>query len=114
VPIPGDYNADGIVDAADYQAWTNAFGTVVMAGTGADGSGDGVVDAADYTTWRDHLGQMAGSGSAGASRSRAAVPEPTSILTVVSGAVLFSVRWNRRRGRPRREFNGAVTWAPGF
>ncbi|TWT30469.1 CotH protein [Posidoniimonas corsicana] len=55
--IPGDYDASGVVDQADYQAWRSAYGTGVEApGYGADGNRDGVVDAADYSVWRDHLG----------------------------------------------------------
>ena len=60
VPPPGDYDANGIVEPADYVVWQNAFGTNMSPGTGADGNGNGVVDAADYTVWRDHLGAVAG------------------------------------------------------
>ena len=56
VPPPGDYDANGIVEPADYVVWQNAFGTNMSPGTGADGNGNGVVDAADYTVWRDRLG----------------------------------------------------------
>ncbi len=50
--LPGDYNADGAVDAADYTVWQNAFGSTTDAL--ADGNGDGVVNLADYTVWRDY------------------------------------------------------------
>ncbi len=51
--LPGDYNADNVVDQLDYTVWRSQFGTA--AGT-ADGNRDGFVNAADYTVWRDNLG----------------------------------------------------------
>ncbi|TWT89857.1 CotH protein [Pseudobythopirellula maris] len=57
LPIAGDYDASGVVDTDDYQAWVAAFGDAVAApGFGADGNHNGVVDAADFTVWRDRLG----------------------------------------------------------
>ncbi|MFO0791763.1 MAG: hypothetical protein U0805_20060 [Pirellulales bacterium] len=70
---PGDYNADGHVDANDYSVWRAAFGTGNPA---ADGNRDGMVDAADYVLWRPHLVTQS-VGSAGSS-----VPEPM-LLTLV-------------------------------
>ena len=58
----GDYNGNGIVDAADYGLWRNAQGQSVAAGTGADGSRNGTVDPEDYTVWRTHFGQSASGG----------------------------------------------------
>ena len=54
----GDYNRDGIVDAADYTLWRNALNANVAPYSGADGSGNGVVDAADYGVWKSHFGQV--------------------------------------------------------
>ena len=40
VPVPGDYNADGTVDAADYTIWRDSFGqTGVNLAADADNSG---------------------------------------------------------------------------
>ncbi|MGE3244118.1 MAG: DUF1559 domain-containing protein, partial [Pirellulales bacterium] len=79
--VPGDYDGNGIVEAADFTAWKSAFGsTVSPAGSGADGSGNGLVDAADYTIWRDHF-----VGGAGAVEANA-VPEPRSLALL--GCVL--------------------------
>ena len=66
--LPGDYNADGEVDAADYATWKTNFGATAGAGLAADGSGNNIVDAADYTVWRNHFGNSvhnAGAGAAG-------------------------------------------------
>jgi hypothetical protein len=57
--LPGDYNRDYVVDAADNGAWRAGFGRSVEAETGADGNGDGVVDTADYVVWRNNLGSTA-------------------------------------------------------
>ncbi|WP_442481650.1 chitobiase/beta-hexosaminidase C-terminal domain-containing protein [Aeoliella sp. SH292] len=54
--LPGDYDGNLVVDAADYQVWKGSFGATIAVGTGADGNGDGVVNLADYTIWRDNLG----------------------------------------------------------
>jgi hypothetical protein len=64
--LPGDFNHNGRVDAADYIVWRNT-----------DGTPDG------YNTWRTHFGESLSVGSG------AAVPEPTSaflmLMLVVSG-----------------------------
>lgn len=64
---PGDYNRDGLVNAADYTVWRDALGQTVTPGVGADGDGSGTIDAADYAIWRNHLGNglqfNSGSGS---------------------------------------------------
>ena len=70
-PIPGDYNGDGTVDAADYVLWRKnptAFG------------GD-----AGYTTWRANYGSTIGTGSL----SNTAVPEPGTLVLASLG--LFGV-----------------------
>jgi hypothetical protein len=86
----GDYDGNGIVNAADYTVWKNAFGTVNSA---VDGNGDGMVNAADYTIWRDHLGQMlVPPGSA------AAVPEPSAVFLLLVGVLLCACHSRRRSG----------------
>ena len=80
VSLPGDYDGNGVVDAADYQEWVNEFG--LTGDQPADGNGNGVVDAADYTIWRDHVSGL-GFGS-----DQVAVPEPTSSLTLMAGVGL--------------------------
>ena len=52
----GDYNHDGIADAADYTLWHDTLGGTVPVGTGADGVADGLIDQADYDFWRENFG----------------------------------------------------------
>ena len=74
--LPGDFNFNGAVDAADYVAWRKASGT-----------------QASYDVWRAHFGQNASSGLG--SITGVAVPEPTALLQLVSLAGVAAVR--RRR-----------------
>ncbi len=73
--IPGDYNYDRTVNAADYVLWRNTDGT-----------------PAGYNTWRAHFGQTAGNGAGAA--ANAAVPEPTTLVLLIVTAV--GIRLRRR------------------
>ncbi|WP_197527832.1 PEP-CTERM sorting domain-containing protein [Posidoniimonas polymericola] len=81
--IPGDYNADGLVDAADYTVWRDTLDSTTD--LRADGDGNEVVDAGDYTLWSQNYG---GPNAAAASASLASAPEPTTlaILLIAAGA----------------------------
>lgn len=83
--VLGDYNGNGIVDAADYTIWADSFGSMIA--LGADGNGNGVIDAADYTIWADNFGA-----SIGVNNSLLAVPEPTTFMSVVCGSWLVASR----------------------
>jgi hypothetical protein len=94
----GDYNMNGVVDAADYTVWRDMLGQV-GAGLPADGTGpggmpDGVVDQLDYDFWKAHFGNVA-PGAGAASSSLAAAPEPTA-LVLAAIALLFAVPRRRR------------------
>jgi hypothetical protein len=54
--LGGDYNGDGVADAADYTAWRDTLGQSVANGSGADGNGDGVIDLADQRLWAANFG----------------------------------------------------------
>jgi hypothetical protein len=90
VPLPGDYNHNGIVDAADYTVWRDTLGRT-GAGLAADGNGNNQIDAGDYTFWKMHFGQSAPGSGAGAS-ANAAVPEPATIVLARIAAALLCVR----------------------
>ena len=56
-PKQGDYNNNGIVDAADYVVWRKTLGQEVLnAGDGADGDESGFIDQGDYDFWRARFG----------------------------------------------------------
>lgn len=61
--LPGDYNLDETVDAADYTLWRDTLGASVTQFSGADGDGDGQIDQDDYQVWVDNFGEsLPGSG----------------------------------------------------
>lgn len=53
----GDFNRDGLIDAADYTVYRDTLGQVVTPLSGADADGSGLVDAADRTVWLATYGQ---------------------------------------------------------
>ena len=55
--LPGDYNLDGKVNAADYTVWRNKSGMGVPAFSEPDGDGDGDVDRDDYNVWKSQYGE---------------------------------------------------------
>jgi CHRD domain len=77
--LPGDFNADGRVDARDYVIWRKGNGQIY---------GD-----QDYGAWRAHFGQTTGGGN---SIATAAVPEPTCVVLVLSALGLLAGRCGRR------------------
>ncbi|MEM6853696.1 MAG: family 16 glycosylhydrolase [Planctomycetota bacterium] len=84
--LAGDYNGNGVVDAADYTVWSDNFGSTTQ--LSADGNGDGVVDAADYTVWSDNFGTQAGLNASSAVEAFP-VPEPGTALLIFAGAGLI-------------------------
>lgn len=97
LPNSGDYNGNGVVDAADYVLWRNTLGTGVSNGTGADGSGNGSIGNEDYTFWRNRFGNVAASGT-GTSLDGGivGVPEPVGLsLVVIAGASVLCARRKR-------------------
>jgi hypothetical protein len=76
--IGGDYNDDGIVDAADYTVWRDQMGPLVPPGYGADADGDGYIGYKDYLLWKDAYGGVVTTAS-----SNTRVPEPTTLLLVL-------------------------------
>jgi hypothetical protein len=90
VGLTGDYNNNGVVDAADYSVWRDAL--TAGATSLVNDATPGTVDESDFLYWRAHFGETLGSGSgAGA----AAVPEPGTLATLFVGSILGLVA--RRR-----------------
>ncbi|HEY3393050.1 MAG TPA: hypothetical protein VGK58_10105, partial [Lacipirellulaceae bacterium] len=79
---PGDYNIDGLVNAADYVPWRKNDGT-----------------QQGYNTWRTNFGASTSSPSL----SIALVPEPASATLVV--LAIAAVCWTDRL-RPSRKLSG--------
>jgi hypothetical protein len=75
--VSGDYNNNGLVDAADYVVWRKGGPLQNDPTTG--------VSAADYTFWRSRFGSITGSG-AGDGLSGAAIPEPNALLLLCIAA----------------------------
>lgn len=80
----GDYNADGLVDAADYTVWRDSYG-FSGAQLLADGDNDGTIGDGDFVVWRDAYEAAFEQGQT--------VPEPLTALLLL--AVL--VAGDRRR-----------------
>lgn len=79
--VPGDYNGNGVVDAADYVLWRN--GGPLM----NEVADPGTVSPADYTEWKARFGNTSGSGV-----SVNVVPEPvTGMLLLVASAMGLAV-----------------------
>jgi hypothetical protein len=90
--VPGDYNGNGTVDAADYVVWRKTNGQS-GAGLAADGNHDNAVNDLDYTYWRSRFGNTSGSGAS--LGDSASVPEPASFGLFMVGVLLLSAA--RRR-----------------
>jgi hypothetical protein len=71
--IPGDYNNDNKVDAADYVVWRKTSGS-----------------QGGYDTWRMNFGRTSGSGS-GSALSGGAVPEPSALLLLAGGLLALAI-----------------------
>jgi hypothetical protein len=76
--LPGDFNHDGTVDAADYVMWRKTDGTQ----TG-------------YDTWRANFGQSFSFGSGASVGASSTIPEPATLTLLVVGMSMICFR--RRR-----------------
>lgn len=74
--LPGDYNHDGSVDAADYVVWRRGLGTIF--------------NHDHYDLWRANFGNTLGMGSGGSGEIITAVPEQSSIM-LLNLAAVFSM-----------------------
>jgi hypothetical protein len=91
----GDYNANGVVDAADYVIWRNNQGTTHVLANDTIG---GTIGVAQYYQWRAHFGQSAGSGAAVAANT--AVPEPSLFALAAVGFLSLTALHHRQLTNP--------------
>ena len=120
--IAGDLNGDGAVTATglnnDYDILRANMQTKNPYIANGDLNGDGVVNLNDFRVFRTLVGSGAGSGSGGLGTG--AVPEPSSLAMILSGALL-GLGWSRRKVLGHRRLRrtlalavvsaGAILWA---
>ena len=82
--VPGDFNGDAFVNAADYAAWRDGLGTTYTQG--------------DYDLWHANFGRTAASGAAAdvTNSANLAVPEPTTLALAAFILFLFALQIHRR------------------
>ncbi len=86
--LQGDYNRNGVVDAADYTLYRETIGSTTQ--LAADGNNDGAIGVADYDVWRQNFGSMQASAAV-------AIPEPAGLVVLVALAGL-AIRNDQRAG----------------
>jgi hypothetical protein len=107
--VAGDFNGNGIVDAADYTVFRDNLGgdSAVLNG---NGSGAATVVQADYDLWKQNFGSS-GTGTG----SSAAVPEPSAACLLILGGLVTTLArltpsrhmlWHAASAR-RRAIHGA-------
>ena len=75
--LAGDFNNDGIVDAADYTVWRNHLNEPTEANINNNGDGGGITSS-DYTFWKARYGNTSPGSGGGGVQLLSTVPEPTS------------------------------------
>ena len=81
--LPGDYNDNGTVDAADYVVWRDNLGA--PANTLPNDTDGGVISQAQYATWFANFGMTA---SSSGSVQDAPVPEPSSAQVLLGLSIV--------------------------
>jgi hypothetical protein len=93
--VAGDYNQNGVVDAADYVVWRNSMNDT-GSGLAADGNGDQVVDQQDYAVWHSNFGNTSAAISS-VTITTAGVPEAGSWLFALISACGLALSRKRLR-----------------
>jgi hypothetical protein len=91
--LPGDYNGNGTVDAADYVLWRDG-GPLLN-----EVADPGTVSPADYDVWRTNFGDM---GVGAGAIIGSAVPEPSTLaISMLAGVALAVITTGRGARNPR-------------
>jgi hypothetical protein len=96
--VLGDYNKNGVVDAADYTVWRDKLGQPAGSLDNRDPLNGGNINAQDYTYWKSRFGATSNSGGGGLAGSTS-VPEPATWLLLLLVPAIASAR--RRDGARR-------------
>jgi hypothetical protein len=88
--LAGDYNNNGVVDAADYTLWRK--GSPLQ----NEGRTSGVVDQQDYLFWRAQFGEAASPGSSSSLGGGPGVPEPTTVIIFAIAIGICSLQHRQR------------------
>jgi hypothetical protein len=90
--VPGDYNGNDVVDAADYALWRKTVSPTPPSFRNEVAS-LGTIDAADYTAWRARFGNFMPPAGSGSSLGGGSVPEPASVwLSLVAVSAISGFR----------------------
>ena len=98
-PLMGDFNGDGLVDAADYTVWRNNLDASESILNGA-GDNSGIVDIGDYELWKANFGA---SSQVDWHLTSHAVPEPrgAAAALLIVATVVFGHLAYQQSGRGR-------------
>jgi hypothetical protein len=95
--LTGDYDKNGVVDAADYIVWRGSVGDTGST-LAADGNGDMVVNQDDYAVWRGNFGKTS---QGAAAMGPGSVPEPSGQFLALFIACGLALSRKRQSITPR-------------
>lgn len=95
--VPGDFNNDHLVDAADFTYWRDHLGDADESAILNRGDGLNGVDQGDFAIWRAHFGETLELGGFGAQ----SVPEPASIPSIFTLIATSAGFWRKLNILPR-------------
>jgi glucose/arabinose dehydrogenase len=95
--VPGDFNADGLVDGDDLSRWQAGYGTLIGSeNANGDADGDGDVDGRDFLAWQRNLGVSSQDFTGDLTSPAVAVPEPGTVILLGMTVVCCRRRSARR------------------
>ncbi|MEM9185102.1 MAG: hypothetical protein AAGB00_01240 [Planctomycetota bacterium] len=98
--LEGDYNDDGVVDAADYTVWRDNLNTTTTLPNDLVG---GTIGVAQYLQWRSNFGAERDDPPPQGAALLASAPEPSSAALVALAVCVVPGRL-ARRFRPERDY----------